>query len=189
MMLKPASGMVQSCLTQRVEARFQRRPRRRWGAGASPAQQPAIPALDRFTGRLAVLCLMFGLAVAKAHAGASVVEVVVSDVRDDRGHVRVAICPPQEFLKEQCTHNGRAPARAGIVVVRVTGVPPGTYAVQAWHDEKDRGRIERNFLGIPRQGVGFSNDPSFRFGPPLFQDAAFLVGPNGGRAALTLHYF
>lgn len=146
-------------------------------------------ALRRLTGRVTTLGLAFGLAATQACAGASVVEVAVSGVRDNRGHVRVAICPSQEFLKEQCIHSSRAPAKPGMVVVRVTGVPPGTYAVQAWHDEHDRGRIERNFLGIPRQGVGFSNDPSFRFGPPLFQDAAFLVGPNGGRAALTLYYF
>lgn len=149
-----------------------------------------MPPRGRLAGGLAVLGLALGPLAARIHAGpdAGVVEVAVGGVRDGRGHVRVAVCPPREFLTERCAHNGRAPARPGTVVVRVPGVPPGTYAVQAWHDEGDTGRIGRNVLGIPREGVGFSRDAPFRFGPPRFADAAFEVGPAGGRTALTLRY-
>ena len=53
------------------------------------------------------------------------------------------------------------------------------------HDEKGTGRLERNFMGIPTDGVGASNDPVSHFGPPKFLDARFPY--EGGHETLTVH--
>lgn len=116
-------------------------------------------------------------------------EVAVGNVRNDRGSVLVAICPQAQFLDMACTHVGRAPAHAGTVLVRVDGVPAGTWAAQAFHDEDGSGKIGRNVLGIPTEGLGFSNDAPIRFGPPRFDDAAFRTGAAGGRIHFSLRYF
>ena len=63
------------------------------------------------------------------------------------------------------------------------------WAAQAFHDENRNGVIDRNLLGIPKEGLGFSNDAPFRFGPPAFADAAVQVVAPGGRIRLTLRYF
>ena len=154
---------------------------------ASPDQpEPARAAL---AGAGCLLALALGCTTpGLAHAAPGVVETVVSGVRDGRGHVLVAVCTRQDFLREHCAYNGSAPAQPGTVVVRVGGVPPGTYAVQAWQDENDNGRIDRNLLGIPREGIGFSRDAPIRLGPPSFEDAQFEVGPNGGQTTLKLRY-
>jgi len=121
-------------------------------------------------------------------ARAATLEVVVANVRNAKGHVRVAACTPQNFLKEFCQYNGNAAARAGETVVRLE-VPPGTWAVQAYLDENDNEQVDRNFVGIPTEGLGFSNDAPFRFGPPSYGDAAFQLGTGGGRIRLSLRYF
>ncbi len=139
-------------------------------------------------GAAAFVASLLGLAAGAIHAEAETVEVRVNGVRDARGHVMVAVCSRQDFLHPHCPYNASAPARPGTVVVHVTGVPPGTYAVQAWHDDADRGHLTRDWLGIPREGVGFSRDPSLLLGPPSFDDAEFQLGPGGERAALSLHY-
>ena len=128
------------------------------------------------------------MAPALAPAHAATLEVVVANVRTSKGHVRVAACTRQEFLKEFCQYSGNAPARAGETVVRLE-VPPGTWAVQAYHDENDNNKIDRNFVGIPTEGLGFSRDAPFRFGPPSYDDAAFQLGAGGGRIRLSLRYF
>ncbi len=115
-------------------------------------------------------------------------DVVVSNVRNSNGHVLVAVCPPAEFLAPHCRYVGKARAHRGLVMVRVTGIPPGTYAVQAFQDENDNVTIDRNFLGLPKEGIGFSNDAPFRFGPPSFRDAAITTGPQGGQVAIRLRY-
>lgn len=47
------------------------------------------------------------------------------------------------------------------------------YAVIVYHDINANGKLDRNFLGIPREPYGFSNNPSTRFGPPRFERARF----------------
>ncbi len=114
--------------------------------------------------------------------------MLVADVRNDKGIVLVAVCPKEQFLRDTCVYRGRTAARAGEVSVRVE-VPPGTYAVQAYHSEDGSGRLRRSFLGFPRDGIGFSRDAKFHYGPPSFADAAVRVGPEGGRIRLTLRYY
>jgi uncharacterized protein (DUF2141 family) len=118
--------------------------------------------------------LLFAL-LAAAPAQAATVVVTVNGVRNDRGHVRVAICRRETFLQAHCPWFGNAPAHPGDVRVTVENVPAGTYAAEAFHDEDDNGRLERTFLGLPAEGMGFSNNARMFFGPPNFNDAAFPV--------------
>ena len=130
----------------------------------------------------------FALLAPLAWAEPGGVDITVTGVRSSAGHVLVAICDRQTFLQETCRYRGRAPASPGTVAVHVSGVPPGIYAAQAYQDENDDRRIDRNFLGIPKEGIGFSNDAKMRFGPPSFADAAFSLGPEGGRIEFALRY-
>jgi uncharacterized protein (DUF2141 family) len=114
--------------------------------------------------------------------------VVASNVRNSNGHVLAAVCSAAEFLAPQCRYVGKAPAHPGTVTVRVSGIPPGTYAVQVFQDENDNLKIDRNFLGMPKEGIGFSNNAPFRFGPPRFRDAAITLGSQGGTIAVRLRY-
>lgn len=113
--------------------------------------------------------------------------VTVEGVRNATGDVRVAICSKARFLSETCEYMGVAKARPGPVSVRIA-VPPGTYAAQAFHDEDGDGKIGRNTLGLPTEGLGFSNDAAMRFGPPRFDEAAFQLGPDGGQIHFHLRY-
>jgi len=47
------------------------------------------------------------------------------------------------------------------------------YAVSVFHDENYNGKLDTNLLGIPREGVGASNDARGNFRPPKFGAAAF----------------
>jgi uncharacterized protein (DUF2141 family) len=64
-------------------------------------------------------------------------------------------------------------------------LPPGAYAVAVVHDENGNGRLDRNFLGIPTEGVGASNDAEGHFGPPKFAAARFNYA--GGAQRLVVH--
>ncbi|MDX5950255.1 DUF2141 domain-containing protein, partial [Azospirillum brasilense] len=64
----------------------------------------------------------------------------------------------------------------------------GTYAVQSFHDENQNLELDRNFLGLPKEGVGFSNDAPMRFGPPRYADATLTVTEPITRTTLTLRY-
>jgi uncharacterized protein (DUF2141 family) len=130
---------------------------------------------------LAVFALCF--------CGAANVQVLVTGVRNDHGHVRVAVCGPAEFLRANCQYFTRVTARAGDVRATVSGVPPGRYAVQAFHDENDNTVLDRNFLGMPLEGMGFSNNARMWFGPPRFDAAAVDVPAAGATITFRLKYY
>jgi uncharacterized protein (DUF2141 family) len=122
-------------------------------------------------------------------AQAAQVTVTVSGVRDAQGTVRVAICPQAEFLKPDCPYVASALARAGSVAVTFKDVPPGIYAAQAFHDANNNGVLDRTLLGMPAEGMGFSNNARMLFGPPKFPDAAFTVGTGDIAITLDLKYY
>ncbi len=117
------------------------------------------------------------------------VAVTVTGIRNDHGQVLVAVCERANFLQPHCSWMGRAAAHEGDVLVVIPGVPPGTYAAQAFHDEDANGRLERSFLGLPKEGMGFSHDAPMHFGPPQFDAASFVVGTKTVRIAFRMRYF
>jgi uncharacterized protein (DUF2141 family) len=63
---------------------------------------------------------------------------------------------------------------------RLSGVSPGTYALLVYHDENRNGRVDRNFIGIPKEPLGFSNGYRPK-GPPSYRRAAFVLAPGEQR--------
>lgn len=55
--------------------------------------------------------------------------------------------------------------------IEILGLPPGSYAVSAVHDENDNQLLDTNWIGIPREGVAASRDAKGIMGPPKFRDA------------------
>lgn len=54
-------------------------------------------------------------------------------------------------------------------------IAKGTYAVSIFHDENNNGKLDTNFLGIPTEDYGCSNDAKGFMGPPRWEDAKFNV--------------
>ena len=52
---------------------------------------------------------------------------------------------------------------------------PGVYAVAVHHDANANLKMDANFLGIPKEGYGMSNDPRPRFRAPLFAEARVVI--------------
>ena len=70
------------------------------------------------------------------------------------------------------------------------GLKAGSYAVAVLHDENADEQANRNLIGIPTEGFGFSRNPALRAGPPRFSEAAFLVaGPNTSINIQMLYLF
>ncbi len=60
--------------------------------------------------------------------------------------------------------------------LRVQDVPTGEYALLVFHDENDNEQLDVNFIGIPREPIGFSNEYRPR-GAPTFRNARFTFVP------------
>jgi uncharacterized protein (DUF2141 family) len=52
----------------------------------------------------------------------------------------------------------RVPAVKGQTELKFDNVAPGLYAVFIHHDSNDNGKFDTNFIGIPTEGYGYSNN-------------------------------
>jgi uncharacterized protein (DUF2141 family) len=76
--------------------------------------------------------------------------------------------------------------KAGPVVLRFADVAPGRYAIRLFQDRNRDNELQTNFVGLPAEPWGMSNNPSLMRGPPKFADAAFDVGPDGAAQTIKL---
>lgn len=113
-----------------------------------------------------------------AHAGE--LTVTVTDVRVNKGTLMVAVVnndagwdnqeKPVAAEKIAVTDKSSADQK---IVLRFN-LPAGSYAVQVMHDENDNGKLDANFMGIPTEGYGFSNNPQV-MRRAYFSEARFEV--------------
>ena len=76
-----------------------------------------------------------------------------------------------------------------ITICIFDNVPPGTYAIAVVHDTNGNGRADTNFLGMPTEGVGVSNNVMPRLSVPSFDANKFSVAAGHiTKLAITLRY-
>ena len=67
------------------------------------------------------------------------------------------------------------PADAKGVTCRFNDVPEGTYAVSIGHDLNGNKRVDTNFIGLPTEQWGVSNNARHTLRAPRFDEASFKV--------------
>ena len=138
------------------------------------------------------MALMLADAAVAGGGGASSgapLTVVVGNVRSNVGRVHVALCPQKAFLKTDCPLEASAPAQPGSTSVTIANVPPGEWAAQAFQDENGNKKVDQNFIGIPKEGVGFSRDAKIVMSPPKWRDAMFVHDGKPQVIHFSLRYF
>jgi uncharacterized protein (DUF2141 family) len=134
------------------------------------------------------MALLAAIGSATAASASGTLQVEVGNVRARSGTVHVAICTQAEFLKD-CPRSAEAPAKIGITVVSVTDLRPGRYAAQVFYDQNGNHVLDRALFGVPKEGVGFSNDAKIRLAPPKWDEAVFAYDGQSRTIQLKLRYF
>ncbi|MEM6294913.1 MAG: DUF2141 domain-containing protein [Myxococcota bacterium] len=91
---------------------------------------------------------------------------------------------PKKF--NQAAHRARKrQLSGGSTSLQFRGVQPGTYAVVVFHDENGNGKMDKNFVGFPKEGIGASN---VKKGRPSWSTAKFTVGQDMS-VTVSMQYF
>lgn len=101
--------------------------------------------------------------------------IVVQGLRSDRGRVQIGLFNSEETWKKNVRkfRGAKILVKDGEAVWIVENIPYGVYAVKLFHDENDNDKMDTNFLGMPTESYGFSNNVRGTFGPPGFDKASF----------------
>jgi uncharacterized protein (DUF2141 family) len=142
--------------------------------------------------RLAAAMLLVVMASsAPSDAATDVISVPILGLKSDQGQV---IC---ELFASEDGFPAKSEKAAALRTVKIAsksatcvfdGVKPGSYAIAAMHDENGNGKLDKNFIGIPTEGVGASRDARGRMGPPKWKDAVFSFAGGAIPVAITIHY-
>lgn len=140
-----------------------------------------MPSISRISRAMMVSLLLLPGAPLAAE-----LSVTVTGLRSDRGDVHIAIYDdPAKFPDgDGMLEETQAPITQGTSFHRFTALEPGRYAIAVYHDENGNDDFDTNFIGLPLEGYGFSNDARVFLGPPSFADAAIEV--EGAQASTSL---
>ena len=90
---------------------------------------------------------------------------------------------------EQAVRSELIPIESVPTDVTLTALPKGRYAVSVIHDENANSDLDKNFIGIPKEGYAVSNNARpGAFGPPEFEDAAFILTSRDTLISITMNY-
>lgn len=104
-------------------------------------------------------------------------DIHVAGFRNDKGKAGgVVFASPAGWPQDR----SRAIVQGGFAIngrqaTETFQVPPGRYAIVVIHDENENQKLDRNLLGIPKEGFGFSNNPRVVFSAPSWQAASTEV--------------
>lgn len=120
--------------------------------------------------------------------------VVVKGFENDNGNVKIHLycsesqgfpTKPSNACRRKLTY-----VKNGEVRVTFKHLPYGEYAFTVHHDENANGKMDTNFLGIPDEGYGVSNDAKgvVGVGPPSWIDGKFTLNKNRVTKIATMNY-
>ena len=105
----------------------------------------------------------------------------INNLKNDNGVCRACLFNKNESLKTEaggavvCLSAG-VKNKTSKVIFR--NVPVGNYAVIVFHDENSNSKIDKNFLGIPKEGYGASKNKLPFASAPAFKPNSFLLTPH-----------
>ncbi|MBL8897206.1 MAG: DUF2141 domain-containing protein [Planctomycetes bacterium] len=126
------------------------------GADPAPVPQPALPDPDA------------------SPRGSASLAVTVEGFESAKGELYFALFfGPEGFpdASERAARGLHLPIAGTSVRAEFNDLPAGPLAVAAFHDENASGALDKNWLGLPIEPWGVSNNASAFLGPPRFQDA------------------
>jgi uncharacterized protein (DUF2141 family) len=83
----------------------------------------------------------------------------------------------------------RVRIRGSTATCTFENVSPGVHAVSVMHDANDNRKLDKNFLGIPTEGYGVSNNHTHAMSPPSWEESRFTVEPGKNLGiAIALRY-
>lgn len=122
-------------------------------------------------------------------ASAGQLNMEVTGLNSDQGQVICRIFETAEtFPRGAVFKSVLGTIKGGVAVCAFGDVSNGDYALAAAHDANANNKMDTNFLGLPREGYGFSRDAKPSFGPPSYEDAVFTVDVQGVSLSLTIQY-
>ena len=125
--------------------------------------------------------------------GTANLTVRVTGARNAKGKIRLALFRdgkgfPNDASQAVHTQAADIDPQSSRALVVFAELPTGVYAVSVFHDENMNEKLDKNFMGVPKEGYGASNNPKKKMGPPNFDETKFQLGRADQSVEIRLMY-
>jgi uncharacterized protein (DUF2141 family) len=106
------------------------------------------------------------------------VSVKINEFKNDKGTCNVCLFSKADGFPDKsknavsCT---KVKVNNKVAITTFKDLSAGNYAVVVYHDENSNGELDTNFLGIPKEGIGVSNNVMPKMSKPKFEAAKFAL--------------
>lgn len=120
------------------------------------------------------------------------IQVTIQNIENNTGVIACAIFESQEGFPDKFLKFA-----SKIMITQIRGknasfefsnIEPGIYAIAVIHDEDSDGELDTNWLGIPKEGYGFSSGATVTLSSPSFSDAEFSYDGGFLPMSISLNY-
>jgi uncharacterized protein (DUF2141 family) len=115
-------------------------------------------------------------------------EITVKNIKEQKGSIRVGLFSNEDDFLKKAVFGKVVKADATEVTVVFENLTPGEYGISVVHDENGNGDLDKNFVGIPKEGFAFGNNAMGSFGPPDFQKAKIKMEDKPQKQVINLIY-
>lgn len=124
-----------------------------------------------------IVCIAFG-PTASLRAQVGDLHIKITDIVEHSGRIQIGIYNnPDDFPLDGKEYQIiYLPVDGDQIAHTVRGLPQGEYAVAFYHDTNMDSICNLNFLGIPKEGYGFSRNYRPKFRAPVFEETVITVG-------------
>ncbi len=136
--------------------------------------------------KIVVLFLLSQSMVMAQEQRAQSITVKINNLDNDKGFVYVSLFDSEETFLNKGIRSVKTEIKNNSCFVVFENVPEGTYAISLFHDENSNRKLDSNFLGIPKEDYGCSNNAKGFMGPPKWEDAKFEVKNSSIIQSITL---
>ena len=152
------------------------------GAASSASVPPTTAPIPKVASKVPVS----GKGAGKTEGPVRTVLVTVENVESSKGDVSVALCD-KGLSKDGCPFGTGRTAATGTMEFVFENIPPGNYAVVAFHDLNSNREFDQ-ILGVPREPYALSKDAANKM-IPTFKDAARAIGEGETRVTIKMQRF
>lgn len=104
--------------------------------------------------------------------------VNITNLSSNEGKILLGVYNSEATFLKKTFKGGVLKIENNTATVVVKNLPEGEYAVSYVHDENNNKKMDTNFIGIPSEDYGCSNNATGFMGPPKYKDAKFLLTEN-----------
>jgi uncharacterized protein (DUF2141 family) len=136
----------------------------------------------------ALLFLMIMGVLESQEKAKTMIQLEITGIKNSTGFIQIAVFKSDTDFDKDIFIKVIAIPASSEVQVSIPDLEVGKYAIAVYHDENKNQKLDKNFVGIPKEGYGFSNNAVGKLGPPKFSESSFSLDTQLKKLSIRMIY-